>query len=215
MFVVQIIIWVICGLICSAIAASKGRNVVGWFFVGLLASVIGIIIIACMSNLKQEKARLEWAESERRRLREQLRQERTKSETFRQYSMTRLDAHDRALDVDTRSVAAFPGAEHASPFQQLTQKPGNRAADSKAQTPESAFQNLTAQSAPAAPPVPDGGIQWYYEVSGQAVGPVSETDIRNLLRSGRIPGRTLLWTEGLGQWTFADQIEAFRREVGP
>ena len=136
-------------MICSAIASSKGRNVVGWFFVGLLTAVIGIIIIACMSNLKQEKARIEWAESERRRLREQLRQERTKSESFRQYSTARLDAHDKALDVDTRSVAALPGAEHAFPFQQLTQASSNTAPDSKAQTPESALQNLASQSAPA------------------------------------------------------------------
>ncbi|HUT60840.1 MAG TPA: DUF4339 domain-containing protein [Phycisphaerae bacterium] len=210
---VQIIIWVICGLICSAIAASKGRNVVGWFFVGLLTALIGIIIIACLSNLKEEKARLEWAESERRRLREQLRQERIKGESFRQYSAARLDAHDQALDMDTRSPAALPGAEHASPFHQLTQGPGSTAAASRAQAPESAFRNLAAQASPSAPPVQDSGVLWYYELSGQAVGPVSENDIRNLLRSGRISRQTLLWTEDLGQWTFADQVETFRREV--
>lgn len=45
-----VVIMVICGLIASGIASSKNRSGLGWFFVGALLNLIGIIIVAVLPN---------------------------------------------------------------------------------------------------------------------------------------------------------------------
>jgi len=188
LLIIVILVRVFFGAIAALIASKKGRNTVAWFFGGFLIDVIGIIIVACLPNLKQQHAHQLRTERERRRLREQLRQERLKSEAFRKYSAARLDTHDQALGIDSRSPqAALPGAEPASPY-------------------------LTGGRAPPAPNPP--AALWYYEVSGDAKGPVPQTVVADMLRSGAIGPTTLLWTEGLAEWTPANQIETFRAEVG-
>jgi hypothetical protein len=231
--VIQLIVMLICAFAAMAIAASKGRSQVAWFFGGLFLGVTGIIIVAVISNLKQEKAYREQAESERRRLREQLRQERIKSESYRQYSMTRIDVHDRLLGVDTHA-AALPGA---APMPALPSDASAAANPDRILTPEEALANLTTQHQ-AAPPLatvpPQAGawppaaapplafappipmipqVAWYYEIGGRPIGPVGEHDVRQLLRERRIDGRTLLWSEDLGEWTSAMEVDIFRAEA--
>ena len=46
-----IVFWLICAFIAAAIAESKGRSVIGWFFLGLLIGVFAIIIIAVQPSL--------------------------------------------------------------------------------------------------------------------------------------------------------------------
>ena len=101
-----IFIYFICGIICALCARSKGRSVIGWFFIGFFFTFIGLIIILVLSNLKDARAKEVHAEMEQRRLREQLRQERLKNEQFRKHTHTRLDSHDEALQMDTRSDPA-------------------------------------------------------------------------------------------------------------
>jgi len=232
---IQLIVCLICAFAAMAIAASKGRSQVGWFFGGLLLGVTGIIIVACISNLKHDRALREQMESEQRRLREQLRQERIKAESYRQYSLTRIDVHDRILGVDTRSTAALPGG--AGPLAALPSDSSPAGAPGRVLTPEEALAGMTAQDPPASPPVatplaatpPPAGwppaaaapapappffsVAWYYEIGGKPVGPVAEHDVRRLLRERRIDGRTLLWCEDLGQWTSAMSVEIFRPEA--
>jgi len=99
------------GAIASAIASSKGRSTVGWFFGGFFLTWIGIVIVAVLPNLKEQKFKEEAMDRENRRLREQLMQEQIKTEAFRRHAAARLDAHDTHLGIDTRSVAsALPGA---------------------------------------------------------------------------------------------------------
>ncbi len=101
----HLIVGVICGVICLAIASHKGRSMVGWFFLGFFFGLIPVIIVACLSNLNEQKQYRNYVEDQNRYLQEQLRQERLKSEAYRQHTLTRLDAHDQALGVDTRSSA--------------------------------------------------------------------------------------------------------------
>jgi len=111
------------GGICAAIASSKGRSVIGWFFGGFFLGfiifpffgIIMIILVACLPNLKEKQRREEAIDRENRRLREQLMQEQIKNEAFRRHAAARLDNHDVQLGVDTRSAApllgaGFPGA---------------------------------------------------------------------------------------------------------
>ena len=104
-FILRLVIMGAFGAITSVIAASKGRSALGWFFVGFFFSCIGLIVALCVSDLKEEQARWSAAETEQRRLREQLRQERIKSEGYRQQVDERLDLHDQALGMNTRQLA--------------------------------------------------------------------------------------------------------------
>jgi uncharacterized RDD family membrane protein YckC len=42
--------------------------------------------------------------------------------------------------------------------------------------------------------------QWFYAKDGRQVGPVSEEDIRALIRDGVIPASSLVWHAGLENW---------------
>ena len=218
----QLIIMAVCGAIAAAIASHKGRSVVGWFFGGFFLGLIGIIIVACLANLKEQRAHRQHTENERRRLREQLRQERLKTESFRRYSMERLDSHDEILDVDTRKrQEALPGPAGDSPLDALISQQQQQTASPPPEpgAGESALQSLAgkAQGRASQPVRPEAGMpseaKWYYEVHGQAKGPVSKHEVQMFLRSGILQGSTLLWTEGLADWTAAGNIDAFRSEV--
>ena len=182
---INLIIMVVCGMITSAIANSKGRSVVGWFFGGFLLGLIGIIIVAVLPNLKTQKEKEAYADRENRRLREQLRQERIKAESFRQHTQARLDTHDQHLGMDTRDA----GYQLAGP--------------------ESGHGGLLENSSASGSP----NVQWYYEQSGQSVGPTTATDIKQQLQTGTLNGDTLVWAESLGDWTPADAVPEFQSYV--
>lgn len=177
---------VICGIIAAVIASGKGRNGLGWFFGGFFLGIVGIVIVAVIPNLKQEKARWEEDDIEHHRLRERMKQEKIKNESFRGHAAGRLDAHDGALGMDTRSIQGPPP------------------------TPGMLTEGLQ-RSGP--PPNPSEAI-WYYDLNGETRGPVSETDIKAMLRSRQIGGTTILWSESMSEWTPAKQIETFRSMAG-
>jgi hypothetical protein len=48
MAILYVFIAIICGIASYTIAKSKNRNATGWFFGGLLLSLLGILIIALL-----------------------------------------------------------------------------------------------------------------------------------------------------------------------
>ncbi len=50
-------------------------------------------------------------------------------------------------------------------------------------------------------------IQWYYFSEGQQIGPIGEPELLNLIEAGAITPETLVWKEGLEQWTPAGEIQ--------
>ncbi len=102
------------GGITSAVAVHKGRSAVGWFFVGFLTGCIGLIIISCLPNQKEQSELMSHMETETRRLREQLKHEQLRNESFQTHMRHRIDAHDNALGVDTRRIG--PGPATATPI---------------------------------------------------------------------------------------------------
>ena len=101
-----LIVGVVFGIVCAAIASSKGRSVIGWFFIGFLFGLFALIILLVIPNLKEAQAKEEHMEMEQRRLREQLRQEQLKTEQLRKHTQARLDLHDKELDIDTRGIGS-------------------------------------------------------------------------------------------------------------
>ncbi len=57
-----VIVWIICGFICSVIAGSKGRSPVSFFFMGLLLGPLGIILAAVLPK-NEKQIEKEWLES--------------------------------------------------------------------------------------------------------------------------------------------------------
>jgi len=43
-------------------------------------------------------------------------------------------------------------------------------------------------------------MDWHYELGGQQLGPVPESELRELYRSGKISGNNLVWRAGLPDW---------------
>lgn len=183
---ILILIRVIVAIACAAIASHKGRSTVGWFFGGFFLQIIGLIIVAVLPNLKAQRAEKQQAQREQRRLREQLRQERLKSEAYRDYSANRLDMHDDVLGIDTRSPQALSG--DAAPPPRLTEGPK---------------------------PIrhTEGTVSWYYAIKGERRGPVQEDVIRQKLLGKELSPDTLVWTEGLVEWTPANETTTFILET--
>jgi len=181
------------GVICAVVASGKGRSPVGWFLIGFLFSLLGLIILLVIKDLNEEKAQREKDLAERRRLEEQLRQERLKNEVFRQYTSERLDVHDRQLGVSTKDPSLALGAGTAPASAQL-----GAGEHAPGQDPFSQQRPVTAQ--------PPSG--WYYEVRGETMGPYTTDQILNMHASGEVSGSTLLWGEGSSQYVPVDQLLA-------
>jgi hypothetical protein len=195
-----LLINLIFAVICAVIASNKGRSAVGWFFAGLFITWIGIIILACLSNLNEEDAERRRASQERRRLQEQLRQEKMKNESFRRHTYGRLDAHDRVLGVSTRETPELLGGPGGAPPASLPAEGGL-----------ARHGGVSAyEAAPVAPPE-----QWYFESGGTTQGPVTLGDLLAEIAAGAVRSGTLVWTEALGDWTPAARVTALQRVLRP
>jgi type II secretory pathway pseudopilin PulG len=222
---IRLVVMVICGVIAAAIASSKDRSVVGWFFGGFFLALIGIIIVAVLPNLKEQRSKEVSLERENRRLREQISQEQVKGEAFRRHASERLDTHDVHLGLDTRAtnpLLAGRADSLALEFEnwQPLDKPLAETLGidhSAAVPPAPAVPPATAK--PAAPNTPQSpvarpaasGRQWFIVDNGERRGPVSEEQLVGLIQSKQVTAQTLVWTEQLRDWKMAGQIVNLRR----
>jgi len=96
-----LLILAVFGAICALVANGKGRSPIGWFFIGFLAPILGLILVFVLPDLKEAERRFNRLGKQNRLLRERLRQ--SKAATRRRLSTVdrRLGAHDRSLDMDT------------------------------------------------------------------------------------------------------------------
>jgi hypothetical protein len=191
---VYLIVGLICGGACALIAHGKGRSPIAWFFIGLLLGVIGVVMSLVSSNRKQIDYTRIQQDQENRRLREQLRQERIKHETLRDYTMRRLDAHDQVLGVDTRSLQALPAenAQNLLPTAEVA---------------------IPASPAAASQPAPPHSNAWYFEQNGETRGPVPSEVIHAMLAENQLTGTTLLWADHLPDWRPAALIPEFQHRA--
>lgn len=106
---VQLVVWLAFGAICAVIASGRGRSGVGWFFIGLVAGCIGLIILLVLPDLKVQQEREERQRQENRRLRERIAKERIVADSRHSEVNKRLGAHDQALGLDTSSTPQLSG----------------------------------------------------------------------------------------------------------
>ncbi len=93
----EIPIALLLGGLSAYIASTKGRSVVGWFFVGFFFPCIGLVIILVIGD----EGATEDLRHENRRLREKLRMDRAVSDRRHRDTEERLHVHDVALGVNT------------------------------------------------------------------------------------------------------------------
>ncbi|MCR9244752.1 MAG: DUF4339 domain-containing protein [bacterium] len=106
---------VLFGIICAVIAPGRGRSALAWFFIGLFTSCIGLVILLVLPDLSQQQDTDAKHRKEMRRLREQLKKERQVADSRHQVHADRLDAHDRALGMDTAEPLPPPEPEPELP----------------------------------------------------------------------------------------------------
>lgn len=108
--VANLVVMLVFGGICAAIAAGRGRSAVGWFFIGMFAPCLGLILVLVLPDMKVQEDRERRRAQENRKLREQLSKERQVSDQRHQHVEARLGAHDEVLGLDTSAPPALPAA---------------------------------------------------------------------------------------------------------
>ncbi len=158
------------GAVCAMIANSRGRSGVIWFFIGFIFSCFGLIVLLVLPNLEEEEQKEVRIHQRHRRLQEELRQERMKNQAFRGHAKARMDLHDTALGMDTREQESPPPVELPAP----------------PPTPEIPSVETLGADLP--------GEGWFTAVpGGEPEGPHSLQNVVDLMHTGDITRRTLIW----------------------
>src|SRR5471030_2949599 len=50
---------------------------------------------------------------------------------------------------------------------------------------------------------------WYYAVNDEQKGPINESELKANLAANKLPADSLVWKDGMGEWTPANQVPAF------
>src|SRR5271170_7105900 len=56
---------------------------------------------------------------------------------------------------------------------------------------------------------------WYYAADNEQKGPINESELKANLASNKIPADTLVWKDGMDNWTPANQVAAFTFRPAP
>lgn len=52
------VLWIICGVVTGVIGSAKGRDGFGWFLLGCVLGIFGVILVACMPSLKAQPVQM-------------------------------------------------------------------------------------------------------------------------------------------------------------
>jgi hypothetical protein len=51
----MLIFWVIMGIVCALVAHKKNRSVIGWFFLGVLFSLISLVVLIFLDDIEDTR----------------------------------------------------------------------------------------------------------------------------------------------------------------
>lgn len=69
-----------------------------------------------------------------------------------------------------------------------------------------AMSNPQAQGHGAPPPLPGSNLQFFAAINGQQAGPFTPAVIQQMAQAGQIGRDTLVWRQGMANWTAAGQV---------
>ena len=111
----QLLFMGVFGVVCAAIASSRERSPVGWFFIGFFFSCFGLILLLILPDLGAERAKYARLHQENLRLRERVKKDRQVSDHRHVELNRRLEAHDQALGMDTAHRTPALAGENGPP----------------------------------------------------------------------------------------------------
>jgi hypothetical protein len=129
-------------------------------------------------------------------------------------------AVEEALDKRTSmgvvgNLAAFTQFNIANSIPDAAKNPGGLAAAGAGlgmgmamAGPIGQAMNQQAPSGPAAPPPIPGTVTYFVAVEGKQSGPFDMQTLASQAASGRLTRDTLVWAQGMAQWTPAGQVAA-------
>jgi uncharacterized membrane protein len=56
---------------------------------------------------------------------------------------------------------------------------------------------------------------WYYAANNEQKGPINESELKTNFASNKLPADTLVWKDGMDNWTPANQVAAFTFRPAP
>ena len=56
---------------------------------------------------------------------------------------------------------------------------------------------------------------WYYAANNEQKGPINESELKANLAANKLPADTLVWKDGMDNWTPANQVAAFTFRPAP
>ena len=190
---IAILLGLICATICAIVASNKGRNAVGWFFLGFFFGIFSLIAVCIASDVKARVQKELALANENRRLQEQVHQERIKLQQFQTHAQQRLDTHDQILNVDTRQTLT-PSDEVLAPLLETGT--------------DSVIPSETIPPVVDASPVDPAQEQgWYYQEGESAVGPMDRHALMSHLSQGIISTTTNVWHASIKEWCPAQQVD--------
>lgn len=172
------------GVIIAIIAHHRGRNVYGWFFLGVFFFCLAFILILVLPDLREQNQREQRLLDENRRLKEQVRKDRMIADQRDLQVRRRLDAHDNALSMDTSNAVS-----NVQPRELAAEQP----------RPE---------------PLDPGACQWWYFEEEMRHGPRSLNQLRTLWQQGVIHRSTRVWTMGMPDWATIEVLPHLLEALG-
>lgn len=188
-FELNILISVVMGGVTAKIAHERGRNPYWWFICGAMCcwGIPAIISLYSQPNLREIEAKEIKNNEDKRRLLEQLQQTQLKLQVFQRITNERIDHHDGVLGLDTKAgvppQVALPGA---TPHQ------------------------LAPPPLPAAQPAQPAPAIWHYAIGDVQHGPVTASQLIDLLSDRTLSRDTLVWNQEMPGWLPMKDTPEFR-----
>ncbi len=202
---IELVLRVVFGGLCAVVASGRGRSGVAWFFLGFFLGCVGLIVLLVIPDLRLEQERRSKILNQNRRLREQVRKDRMVADARSGEQDRRLQAHDRALGIDTAPPA--PDVLESGSSQPRWQVAGPSVAPADSTAPPSSGQAGRSEAAPGtSTPSDHEDRAWYFADHQGRQGPVSLTILRTLWAQGVVTGQTYVWAEGMGDWASIAQV---------
>jgi uncharacterized membrane protein len=57
--------------------------------------------------------------------------------------------------------------------------------------------------------------EWYYAENNEQKGPINESELKEKLAANKLPADSLVWSDGMDNWTPANQVAAFSFRAPP
>jgi hypothetical protein len=81
-------------------------------------------------------------------------------------------------------------------------------------SPQMGGQQMPQQQAAAGPPPMPQAVQYFYSANGQQAGPIGFEQLRALFANRTINKDTLVWKQGMANWTAVKDVEELKTFLG-